>query len=193
MGYSLELPSGSSVLQFPCHGQKSLYSQCLLVPASPTSGSGSHLHLLAAQVPLSHSMALHRTQEDPTLDLLPHDHRCSTGDTHHTWPGQPYHSSLYPIATGCSRFLRHESSVFSGFSLIHLTTLEGKAMDACPPRAPLPGGRATGDSQHSSSSLQEIPLPILPSLTPFNIFPLAEGVQASWGPFTDVALEICFG
>lgn len=68
-----------------------------------------------------------------------------------------------------------ELCVPSGFSLIHLTRLEGKAMDTCPPHTPLPGGRAAGDSQHSSSSLQEIPLPILPTPTPFNIFPLAEG------------------
>lgn len=32
--------------------------------------------------------------------------------THHMWPGQPHHSSLYPVAAGCLRFLRHESSVF---------------------------------------------------------------------------------
>lgn len=97
--------------------------------------------------------------------------------THHTWPGEPCLSCLYPVSAGCSRFLRHEISVFTlGSASFTSLGWRGSPWKSALPKPLWPGGAAAGASQHRGSSLQEVPLPILPP-DPFYIFPLAEGYK----------------
>lgn len=102
----------------------------LFIPSvCPTSASGSRLHSLAAEVSLSHSMALYRRWACfHVATAAPRE----THTPHVARPTLPQQS--LPFVTGCPSFLRRESSAFY---LIHLTRLEGKAMDTCSPPMPL--------------------------------------------------------
>lgn len=53
------------------------------------------------------------------------------------------------------------------------------------PHTSLPGRRSTGDSQHKQSTSPN------PSPYPSPFIDLSWGVHASWGQFTDVAMETC--